>query len=530
VSLSPTVGRNARGLFAKLQNFAARGAPDAPAIGVRDPWPGDPGRGARLVKGELDYGGAVLAMAPGVFALTPGSAVMRAHLHGFTWLRDLRALGTDAARGRARALVSAYFDERAPDAAGAGGDVTGARIAAWLGHYDFFAASADDEFRQKLMARLVAQARNLAASLPVEMLDARAFTALKGVMAASVAMPAHSPAMARALKFLVPELARQVGPDGLQGERSPAAQLATLQDLTEIRALTQAAGVEPPGELVGAIERAASALRALRHGDGGLALFNGSREELGSLIDLVLAQAGRARGAVSQLAGSGFVRLVGGRSLVLMDAGAPPPPGLDRLAHAGTLGFEFSVAKERIIVNCGAAPAQGPDWRDALRGTAAHSTLTIADVSSSELLAAGLGRRPGRVTAERRDVPGASYAEASHDGWEALFGAVHYRRIGLMGAGDEVLGEEVIEATNPQPFTIRFHLHPNITANMQQDGQSVLLRTASGQGWRLRTEDVPVRVEESIYFGGGEARRSLQIVLAGHQDGPQHVKWSLTRF
>ncbi len=529
MSLNPAVGRGARGLLARFQNFAARGAPDAPAVGVRDPWPGDPGRGARLVKGELEYGGAVLPMVPGVFASGQAPQVMRAHAHGFTWLRDLRALGTDAARARARALVSAYFDERAPDEAGAAGDVTGARIAAWLGHYDFFAASADDEFRQALMGRLVAQARHLAASLPVEVLDARAFTALKGVMAASVAMPAHAPHMGRALKFLVPELVRQIGPDGLQGERSPAAQLATLQDLTEIRALAQAAGVEPPGELVGAVERCAGALRALRHGDGGLALFNGSREELGSVVDLVLAQAGRARGAVAQLAGSGFVRLVAGRSLLIMDAGAPAPAGLDRFAHAGMLSFEFSVAKERLIVNCGAAPAQDTGWREALRGTAAHSALTIADVSAAELLPAGLGRRPAHVTAERHDVPGASYVDASHDGWGKLFGAIYHRRVGLMGAGDELVGEDVIEAESPQPFVIRFHLHPNVTASLQGDRQSVLLRTLSGQGWRLRTDDLPVRVEESVYFGGAEPRRASQVVLQGHQDGPQHVKWVITR-
>ncbi len=529
MSLSPAVGRGARGLLARLQNLTARGAPDAPAVGVRDPWPGDPGRGARLVKGELEYGGAALAMAPGAFAVGQGAAVMRAHAHSFTWLRDLRALGTDAARARARLLVTAYIEERSPDPIGAAGDIAGARIAAWLGHYDFFAASADDDFRQALMARLVAQARPLAASLPVEMLDARAFTALKGVMAASVAMPAHVPQMARALKFLVPELARQFGPDGLQAERSPAAQLASLQDLTEMRALAQAAGVEPPGELLGAIERGAAALRALRHGDGGLALFNGSREELGSLIDLVLAQAGRARGVVAQLAGSGFVRLVAGRSLLIMDAGAPAPAGLDRFAHAGALSFEFSVAKERIIVNCGAAPAQESGWRQALRGTAAHSTLIIADVSAAEPLESGLGRRPAHVTAQRQDVTGASYVEASHDGWAKLFGALHHRRVGLIGAGDELVGEDMIEAASPQPFVIRFHLHPNVTANLQGDGQSVLIRTPSGQGWRLRTDDVPVRVEESVYFGGAELRRTAQVVLAGHQDGPQHVKWSLTR-
>jgi hypothetical protein len=60
--MSPSGGlaRGARGLFAKLQNIRAANAPDAPALPVRDPWPGDPSRGARIVKAELEFLGATL--------------------------------------------------------------------------------------------------------------------------------------------------------------------------------------------------------------------------------------------------------------------------------------------------------------------------------------------------------------------------------------------------------------------------------------------------------------------------------------
>jgi hypothetical protein len=54
----------------------------------------------------------------------------------------------------------------------------------------------------------------------------------------------------------------------------------------------------------------------------------------------------------------------------------------------------MSVGRDRVIVNCGAAPAAEAGWRDALRGTAAHSTLILADTNSSELKDEGLGRRP----------------------------------------------------------------------------------------------------------------------------------------
>src|SRR6185312_12614192 len=104
-------------------------------------------------------------------------------------------------------------------------DVAGARITAWLGHYDFFAVTADDPFRQRLMARLVSDARSLSAALPAEALDARALTALKGLIAASVALPEHGGFLSRALRFLPQEIGRQVLPDGCHAERSPAAQL-----------------------------------------------------------------------------------------------------------------------------------------------------------------------------------------------------------------------------------------------------------------------------------------------------------------
>ncbi len=521
--------RDARRAFARLPNFRMGRVPDAPALPVRDPWPGDPARAARLLKGELELGGGVRPLKPGGWSDSSGSPVLRSAAHSFTWMRDLRALGTDAARLRARALVSEWITSPPPDAIAHRPDVVGARITAWLGHYDFFAASADDGFRQRLMARLVSDARSLSAALPAEELDARALTALKGLIAAAVALPEHAGFLTRALRFLPQEITRQMLPDGCHAERSPAAQLAALQDLTEIRALLQASQTQPPAALTGAIERMAPALRAMRHGDGGLALFNGSKEEGSTLIDLVLTQAGRAgRGPVSLLDG-GFQRLQAGRSVLLVDCGAPPPEGVDRHAHAGTLSMELSVGRERLIVNCGAFPAGPNDWRDALRATAAHSTLVIADVSSSEVKREGLGRRPVTVEAQRQEANGAHWLETSHDGWKRLFGAVHRRRLYVAESGEDVRGEDVIEASEPQPYTLRFHLHPDVTASLQQDGAAVLLRLRSGSGWRLRAEGVKMTLEESIYFGGNEPRRCDQVVLTGYPDGPQQVKWAISK-
>jgi len=520
--------RSARVGFARLPGLRMGRIPDAPAIPVRDPWPGDPGRGARLMKGEVELSGARSSLRPGGWAEAGGSASLRAQAHGFTWLRDLRALGTDGARLRARALVAEWIAQGSGDPVSRRPDVAGARIAAWLGHYDFFAASAEDAFRQRLMGRLVTDARWLAAMLPGEEIDGRALTALKGLIAAAVALPDHAAFLTRALRQLAQEIGRQVLPDGCHAERSPAAQLQALQDLTEIRALLHAAQASPPASLGVAIERMAPALRALRHGDGGLVLFNGAREEPASLIDLVLGQAGRGGRAPAGLAEGGFHRLQAGRSVVIVDAGAPPQPGLDRLAHAGTLSMEMSVGRDRLIVNCGASPAASGEWRDASRSTAAHSTLAVGDMNSSELKPVGLGRRPERVEVQRQEANGAHWLEASHDGYRKPFGVVHRRRLYMADSGEDVRGEDALEGDVARAYTLRFHLHPAVAAAVQQEGEAVLLRVASGS-WRLRAEGAKLSLEEGVYLGGAEPRPAQQVVLSGSADGPQTVKWAITK-
>ena len=56
-----------------------------------------------------------MPLRAGGFGDTAGTPVLRALAHGFTWLRDLRALGTDAARMRARALVADWMTADALD-------------------------------------------------------------------------------------------------------------------------------------------------------------------------------------------------------------------------------------------------------------------------------------------------------------------------------------------------------------------------------------------------------------------------------
>jgi len=486
----------------------------------RDLWPGDPARGRRI----LDEG----------LAVTPDGDAAVTALHDFGWLADVKAAGRPGAAERARQLASDWIaaNQRWCPASWRA-DVLGQRLANWLLCGDFLLAGADDGFRARFLATIVAQATHLArVAGRGPGLSGRGrgrFLALKGLISASLAVPGLEENMERALRLLENEITSQVLADGGHASRSPAGQLAVLADLLEIRSALQGARWEVPTTLQGAVDRMTPLLRTFRHGDGRLALFNGSVEDENERIERVLAEAGGRGRPVSNAPHTGFQRLSAGRTLVIADTGPPRFAG-DYPAHAGTLALEMSVGKKRLIVNCGSRPESDPVWRELLRATAAHSTITVDDVHSSELVpGGGLGRRRAvNVRASRREDAGHVLVEASHDGYRDFNGLIHHRRLYLGADGDDFRGEDRLIGPGGHAFAARFHLHPEVQVSLIQGGEAALLRPAGGKGWRFRATGGALAIEESVYFGDGSRRRSQQVVIAGtHGGGETTVKWRL---
>jgi uncharacterized heparinase superfamily protein len=70
----------------------------------------------------------------------------------------------------------------------------------------------------------------------------------------------------------------------------------------------------------------------------------------------------------------------------------------------------------------------------AFRGTAAHSTLTIADMNSSQISeVGGFGPRVAeQVETLRREVDKNTLVQAAHNGYLAPFGLIHKRALFLI--------------------------------------------------------------------------------------------------
>lgn len=503
-----------------------------------DPWPGKTERGSAMVEGSYGFAGTVIRPDGSPWDETGADGEWRDALHSFLWLRDLRAHGGDAARRTARALTEDWLARHPRWSAHAWrADIMGRRLTAWAAHFELFFSGAPDPFRSNLLSHMARQARHLGRTAAGEVDGYARLAAIKGLLYAGLCIPGELPLLSRAIRLLETELPRQIAADGGHAERSPAVQLRLVQDLVDMRAALSAGRQANIPALAAAIERAAPMLRFFRHGDGRLALFNGSGEGDASEIDLALAQANIRRRPPDRAADGGFERLSAGKLLAFMDTGMSPGAGWNTHAHAGTLALEISYGKERLVVNCGPAVSPGPEWRQAARATAAHSTLAIEDTNSS---GSDPDRPLTRVHAERQHADGNLWLSTSHDGYRKPFGLVHHRRLYLSATGDELRGEDTLtkierdrgltEEVENRAFAIRFHFHPAVQASMVQDGAAVLLRLPGGTGWRLRVSGAKIDLAESIYFGSGGAKRTQQAVLSGRteRDGAT-VKWALHR-
>ncbi len=507
------------------------GARSQIAATFEDPWPGGVEAADRLFQGRYAFAGEEhRRVGTPPWGLADASPAWTAEINGFNWLRDFRAQGGETARRAARKLLHAWLAHYPSwDALTWRPDVLGRRVAAWLCHARFLLEDADDDFRGAFVAHLARQARHLHRAARLGPEGAGRIAAAAGLCLAGTAFSGASGWRERGLEHLAAETERQILRDGGHVARDPSAALLVFGDLVRVRAGLRASRNDVPSWLQNALDRMAPALRFFRHGDGGLALFNGAHEEAAEIIDALIAAADAQGRASASLPDTGFARLAAHRITLVMDGGAPPAPPFDEGAHAGPLSFEMSVGRNRLIVNCGRG--HDPGWRHAGRITAAHSTLAVAETNAFGVGdSGGIGRRPAAVALESASTPEGHWIEASHDGYRTPFGIAHRRRLFLAPAGDALSGEDTLSGgSGGREFAVRFHLHPEVRVSRVHGGQGALLNH-SRRGWRFAAEDAPVGLEESVYLGAaGVVRRTHQLVIAGVHGGETVVRWRLSR-
>ncbi|HBR70018.1 MAG TPA: heparinase [Rhodospirillaceae bacterium] len=520
-----------------LYNWSLRGSvPERLLVKPVDPWSGDAERGRWLCGGTFAIDGDQLEMRGDFWEPDDANETWLAHMHGFEWLRDLRTLGGDGARRYGRALMQSWMEYYPvwhrlawrPD-------ITAKRVAMWISHFESFTASASDDFQDEFFDSLMRQSRHLSRSLPGDLNGVALLHGAKGLLYAGLAFEGRENWIEQALTIFEREIGRQILNDGGHVSRSPALLLEALQILLDARGALMAGGYPGFDKIQHAIDKMGPALRFFRYADKGLALFNGAQEGNIAYMDSVLAQANARGKALQSMPCTGYERVALGRSMIMIDTGKTPAWPYDGTAHAAPLAFEFCYGSERLFVNCGAHPTQD-EWQDALRATAAHNTAGIDSRNACEIREGGhMGRKVRTVVTVREDSKKSSLVEASHDGYVALNGVTHGRRLYMTDKGCDLRGEDTFTCATglarPHDIAIRFHIHPRVQVTLTQGGDDALLRMPGGTGWRFMHGNGALALEDSIYLGEGtRPRKTKQLVIYGRMEKDfARVKWALRR-
>ena len=494
-----------------------------------------------LLRGRFRFHGQVLDVPAGqsVFDLAPPSPAWAEALNGFDWLPPLALAGGEAARILATNLIAQWIKRNARySEPNWSPHIMARRLIHIFSHGRLVVLNSEMTWRSKLFVSLREQSKMLEristeAPEGLPRLEAAAALALS-----AVCLDDSPKRLEIGLKRLEEETQRQILPDGGHCDRSPESLLNAYHCLTMVHDGLAPANIEPPHGLRNARDRIAPMLRFFRHGDGGLALFQGGLEGDPRMISGLLAR-DEVRGQPFHHARhSGYQRLAAGRTVVQIDCGAVPPSGFALSAHAGCLAFELSSGPGRLVVNCGAGGEDHASWDAALRATAAHSTLTLADTSSAAILPPGLARDllgprltdgPAQPESKRSETAQGWMVEASHDAYVPPYGFVHERQITLSPQGLMLTGADRLVAARPGtgklPFAVRFHIHPDVRVS-RLEGGGILLKLPGGEGWRFRAGGGEVSVEESIYLGSGVVRRAEQLVISAMvRESPAEVAW-----
>lgn len=497
---------------------------------LNDAWGGEADKGYEILSGFITFYGEKFYFSGSVWNQNNASETWRNELQSFSWIRHLRAVGSSKARIFSRKTIVDWVNKHSKWTKREWrSDILSKRICYLVENFSFFCSGSDEQIQKKIIKSISQQANHL---INYNFSDIRGFERIYCIKALIVSALSFFPMnkyLELGFSLILLEIDKQVSRDGLHIEKSPMKHLEFLKILIDIRSFFSISKLKIPEKLNKTISLMAAFLKFFRHGDGNLATFNNSSPVSKTIIDQVLTRSNSRLKIPSSSHLMGFYRISENKLTFIMDGGNPNKTS----TYAGSLSFELSFGKRIIIVNSGSPHIQNKRWAKAMKSSAAHTTLTIDDINSSDIFFDEFkSGRLAKVWSKKFDDNKCHWIESSHNGYKNLFGLIHNRKIHLDASSRVLRGQDTLVKTpgyyqkKPKVFFIRFHLHPDVEANLTSNKKKVILKLKDGYGWEFICSEPRVEIGEGIYLGlGSEVSQNAHIILKGKVIPERKIKW-----
>ncbi|GAA6212486.1 hypothetical protein NBRC116602_22270 [Hyphomicrobiales bacterium 4NK60-0047b] len=516
----------------------------------RDLRTADPSLSIELDMGQFGLAGATVFLnGSSPLHATPPNINWEKELHGFGWIRNLRAARTDRAQEQAQEITRDWLSQFSSQKGLAWEpEVVARRLISWLSHSNFLLYESDERSYLAMMSAIDDHMKFLSMTGIQAKPGMPRLLSLISLMFAGLCVSEQEKFADQHVKLMCNELDKQILSDGGHVSRDNSVLASILIDLLPLKQCFVTRNLPPPQPLIDAINRMLPMIHYMRLGDGLMSRFNGAGTTLPDTLSTAMAYDDAANEPLKEAQASKYYRLQKGNVILLMDGGTPPDLDLSAKSHAGCLSFEMSSGSCPVIVNCGAAPPAYQTMASNARASVAHSTVTINNRSSAQFIHdktvkqsehPSLLAGPVSVKAFYESDAEKSKIIGSHDGYLDRFGLIHHRMLSLSNDGYSFIGEDWIEVAATEakedhkmgwPFAVHFHIHPDVITTRAANGKSITLTLPDSQEWKFSAQGQIIYLEESIFYADFAGPcQSVQAVIRGNCIENKKISWLLAK-
>ncbi len=394
-------------------------------------------------------------------------------------------------------------------------------------------AFADNRLSENAIQSLAVQARYLSKRLEFHLLGNHLFANAKALLFAGLFFDGDEAEqwLRKGMDILAHEVGEQILPDGGHFERSPMYHGLILEDLLDLVNIFRVYGKEVPGDWLDACVRMRAWLKVMSHPDGGIVLFNDAALGIGpawreleayaARIDLDRREYGIR--PVSRFPDTGYIRCEEKDAVLFLDVGPIGPDYIPGHGHADTLNFELSLFGRRVLGDSGTSTYEKDGERQRQRGTAAHNTVTVDGLDSSEVWGGFRVARRARPLdlkiEENGDGEKGVRVSCIHDGYLRLPGKVIHNREWLLGDNRLLVTDRIKgKFTNA---VARYHFHPDVVVRAVDDStQQGTIRLPDGHTLWWHIEKGHGTLVASTYhpeFGKSIGNTCLEVRFDGEE-------------
>ena len=414
------------------------------------------------------------------------------HYFGYSlWCaRALLARGDERAMRRCQALIESWIEgARIGRSDGWDAYPVSLRVVNWIYAYALVAGRYDDHrFLARWSASIHRQLDFLSRHIEYHLLANHVIKNAKALVIGGLFF-ADDPRGARWLaageRLLWQEFNEQVLGDGGHYERAPMYHASALADFLECFALLRALGAQCSANIEAKLRAMARFLAAMTYADGTLALFNDSAnaEEARPLPILAAAEricGGDLRAYPRSFPETGYYlwNSRDGAERIVVDAGPPAVWYNPAHAHCDLLSYELWLGGRPFVVDSGVHGYGGDRFREYVRSTRAHNTVSLDGREQSEVWGTfRMARSAELLSAEARDDGRTWEFRGAYRPYHAAR-LSHERHVRREANGDWVITDTVRGGAAERALSF-VHLHPEVLTQ-RADDQSLAVKCQAG--------------------------------------------------